>query len=105
MPLGTNKIVSSIVDRNTRPLEVYAVQLQAGRQVRFRVVPDTDLSEVDLYNPGSTAVASGNNTLAFGSYISEKTTWTKDFAPAVSGTYYFVVSAEGSSQRYTLSIA
>lgn len=92
--IGTG--VASVVDINTKPLDVYFIELEAGREMqiqstRGRCCP---YIELQLLNP--------NGSMAF--YTGAGNPETYFFIPALSGTYYLTVQAHDSSAYYTLLV-
>lgn len=101
-PITVGTSTSSVVDNQTKPRDVYAIELEAGHDVRFKISHSTCCYlRVTLLNPGSTSVEGGKVSVAFGDQADH--TWDRTFSPAVSGTYYIVVEASVPSQPYTLS--
>ena len=100
--IGRGSKVNSVVDVNTKPDDVYSIDLVAGQEVEFTIdAPDGSL-QIILFNPGSKSVNQQNSRA-----------WTKraftgrsqfPFPPAISGTYYLAVEPYGSAQRYTLTV-
>jgi len=93
--------VVSTVDNKTKVRDVYALELTAGQEVRFAVTTSQYLY-VALMNPDSKAIETRRYSEAFNTSVSRN--WNGDFTPAVSGTYFFVVTAQASAQQYNLTI-
>lgn len=103
IPLELRTTVTSVVDRNTKRSDVYALVLSAGQQVRFTVEPSVMCLGYYLYNPGTKSIESNQDSVAwwescYGGIL------RRDFTSAISGTYYFEVRAGGSGQRYNLTV-
>ena len=105
-PLSLSTTASSVVDKDLNPRDVYALSLTAGQEIQFTVTKQYGSGQVltfDLASPGSQSFQTGNVTLAFSSRIAwSSTTWTRNFAPPVTGTYYFAITAAISAQTYTV---
>jgi hypothetical protein len=103
-PLAVGEEVSSIVDINTKPKDVYAIELVAGQEVVFTLSGPSKEIYVQLANP-DTQSFDGPFTYAIYQDLPVDPGWRRTFLPAVSGTYYLSVSARHSSQPYTVSVA
>ncbi|MFA5375611.1 MAG: PPC domain-containing protein, partial [Dehalococcoidia bacterium] len=99
LALGSSR--ASMVDSSTKPRDVYAVSLVAGQEVQFSVTGHSSYLYFILANPGSTSFATSSYSQAF--YTGSSSAWSIKFVPAVSGTYYFEVTATGSGQSYTIA--
>ncbi|MGB8645469.1 MAG: protein kinase [Anaerolineae bacterium] len=93
--------VSSVVDNQTKQRDVYAMDLVGGQEVRFTVIP-SGYVRFNLFNPSSKSIETNRYSEAF--HDGRDSKWVADFMPAVSGTYYFSVSATGTGQKYSLSV-
>ena len=103
-PLQLCQTVTSVIDKRTRPIDVYSIQLQAGQSVRFRIQCN-EFCSLSLWNPNtinvrSTAVGadvftvrSNNNREDF-----------KAYTAAVDGTYLVSIRASRSGDRYIASV-
>ena len=106
-PLAVGATVSSVVDVNTKLRDVYALELTAGQEVQFRVDGAGGTSDYVypiLADPGSTSFETGSTTLAFSERTQYNDPWTRNFVPAVSGTYFLAIKARQTGQAYTLSV-
>lgn len=90
--------VSSVIDQNTKPQDYYAIELQAGRQVQFQVSPSNCVG-VRLFNPQQ--AQSDDFTTAFQGGACNDASW--NLTPAVSGIYYFRVTANNTGIVYTFA--
>lgn len=98
--LGLNVAVSSVVDEDTKPSELYRLDFTAGQVVLLTVDAPSGMGSLRLYNPTLATLDSvGSEDLAAGWSISSSI--SREFVPAVSGTYYAKITADGSGQRYT----
>jgi protein involved in polysaccharide export with SLBB domain len=102
-PVEVPGVIASVIDKITRPVEVYSVGLAAGQTVLF----ETDVAEgrayFDLYAPGTTILWDIADR-EFRYYSPSPTSWT--FTPAVSGTYYLRISTVSyTGQAYTLKMS
>jgi hypothetical protein len=103
-PLQLCQTVTSVIDRNTRPVDVYSVQLQAGQSVRLRIQCNQNCS-LNFWNPNTTRIA---NTLSavhrVWSSNDREDSW--GYTAAVSGTYPVSITTTGthSPVRYTASV-
>lgn len=103
-PLQLCQAVTSVIDRNTRPVDVYSVQLQAGQSVRLRIQCNQNCS-LNFWNPNTTRIA---NTLSavhrVWSSNNREDSW--GYTAAVSGTYSVSITTTGthSPVRYTASV-
>ena len=101
LPLGDS--IRSVVDRNTKKRDVYAVSLSAGQEVRLSVVALANGGfRAVLVNPGARDL-DGAYTKGFEETMYEGN--KKVFTPAVSGTYSLVFEANQTGQAYTFSLA
>lgn len=103
-PLCLETTVSSVIDFDTKKYDVYAVQLKAGDQVRFALNTSHTVIAI-LLNPDSKSMAENDISRAFSENAYSNPKWQRDFTPATSGTYYFVVQAVFSGESYTLKIS
>ena len=97
--MGTSR--SSVVDTDTKPRDVYALTLTAGQEVQFRANMQGAL-RFQLAHPGSQSFRTEAVTLAFN--LRPSGSWTREFVPAVTGTYYLAVIAQSSAQPYTVEV-
>ena len=97
--------ISSVIDNNTKPRDVYSIDLIVGQEVRFTSTDDPRL-RFHLYNPSSTSIELGRVSEAWsvnqGYYVFVNL--SQNFTPAVSGKYYLSVEATGTGQKYQLSV-
>jgi hypothetical protein len=86
-PLQLGQAVSSVIDEDTRPIDVYSVQLQAGQSVRFRIQCNQHCS-LSLWNPNTINVRSnavGADVFTVGSNSNRE--GFRVYTAAVDGTY------------------
>ncbi len=96
--------ITSVIDVNSKPRDVYAIELQAGDTLK---IVTTWLMEIDVLNPGSESFDSGSIVqVCYGGC------WSKNFSfvAAVSGTYYLgmvtVPNMNGQNGlKYTMSLS
>lgn len=111
LPLGVKQ--SSVVDKNLKPRDVYALSLTAGQEVQLQLDSQSVLT-VELAEPGSTSFQTGSVTLAFdtetGTWEEQlfgtgaTVSWTQNFTQPVTGTYYLAVISDDSAQPYTIQV-
>ncbi len=102
--LTTCSKVGSTIGSEAKPRDVFALDLVAGQEIRFSVVPTTSgYLSYALYNPGSRSIETKQASYAFSDSGSGR--WARDFIPAVSGTYYFAIGSDRSEQRYTVTVS
>lgn len=93
--------VISVVDRNTKPRDVYDLYLTAGQTLEL-VVDAPYRYWFYIANPGSLSFDrdrwTGRKFCAIGCAGTSEAT----FYPAVSGTYYLAVSTDSEAIRYSL---
>lgn len=83
------------------------LSLNAGTRYTFTVVSgDEGIGEVRLYNPNIGTVTSQykKDSTAWGK-SGLANPWSYEFTPAKSGTYYLAVRADGSGQRYAVTVS
>jgi uncharacterized repeat protein (TIGR02543 family) len=105
--LALGATVSSVVDVNAKLWDIYALNLTAGQEVQFRVDGvggSSDYVYPILANPGSGSFATNSITEAFSANTRYNDPWSRNFAPAVSGTYYLGIKARSAGNAYTLSV-
>jgi DNA-binding CsgD family transcriptional regulator len=102
-PLRLGQPVASIIDRQAKPYDVYALPLKAGRTLHVQVTASSDAFGVILAAADAPDLL-GTPGIPFGPFLCNFTNpCVKDFAIAADGTYTLVVgSNEGSGVRYTL---
>ena len=93
-------VISSVIDTNTRPVEVYAVDLVAGQTVLFEPNVEVSGAYFELYVPDTTS-AWDRADRQFYQSVSTRS-WT--FTPATSGTYRLRIRAQSTGQPYTLTM-
>jgi hypothetical protein len=101
LALGTT--VGSVVDVDTKPSEVYAVDLVAGQTMLVTVSAPNGLRSLELYNPGTASILSADSG-DFADDWSVGDSLTAQFVPAVSGVYYLRVRADNQGQPYELQV-
>jgi hypothetical protein len=99
--------VTSVIDQNTKPRDVYAVALAAGTTLRIDLKIGFAWSRMIVANPGSTSLDNDEGTLLwdYGAICCFDRSGTYSFTAAVSGTYYVAFSTKDTSQRYTLKLS
>jgi hypothetical protein len=104
-PLQLGQAVTSVIDRDTRPVDVYSVhQLQAGQSVRFRIQCNQHCN-LSLWNPNTIDVRSnavGADVFTVGSNSNRE--GFKVYTAAVDGTYPVSIRAYRSGDRYIASV-
>jgi hypothetical protein len=99
MPLELGASVTSVIDTDIKPDEIFAVALEAGQSLQFDL-QGSDMMELWVLNPGSssTADAQGPQLCNYHKLCSPT------FNAAVAGTYYVDVRARAQAIRYTLIV-
>jgi len=102
-PLRLGQAVTSIIDRQAKPDDLYAVQLKAGQTLHVQVTASSDAFGVVLAAPGAQDLL-GEPGIPLGTFLCNfQTPCQKDFPVAADGTYTLVVGTdEGAGVRYTL---
>jgi len=100
LSLGASR--GSVVDKEAKPRDVYALSLTAGQEVQLKVTIPNGYLTFQLAKPGSQSFQTGNVALAFSQR--DYSTWTRNFAPPVTGTYYLAIIADTSAQPYTIEV-
>ena len=98
--------ISSVVDQQTKPRDVYAVQLAAGQTLQLNLGVKAGLFayRIEIANPDAVSFATGvwhGQTLC--DYYNASC--QAAFSPAVAGTYYVAVVALDSTVAYTLHLS
>ncbi|MGB0386022.1 MAG: hypothetical protein ACPGWR_14545 [Ardenticatenaceae bacterium] len=100
IPLEFGTPVTSVVDEDTKPREVYAVNLAAGQMLRVEIESDPNVS-VYIAKPGTKSFDdTKGEPLCNGTRSCNKT-----FLAAVEGTYYLNVKTSQSGIGYTMTIS
>ena len=103
-PLQLCQAVTSVIDKRTRPIDVYFIQLQAGQSVKFRIQCN-EFCSLSLWNPNTPNVRStavGANVFTVRSHNNRED--SKAYTAAVDGTYPVSIRASRSSDRYIASV-
>lgn len=100
-PLQLCQAVTSVIDRDTRPVDFYSVQLQAGQSVRFRI-QCTPNCELRLWNPNTRPANPLSAVVRV--WSSRNREDSEEYTAAVGGTYPVSITAKRSSVRYTASV-
>jgi hypothetical protein len=95
--LGTS--ITSTIDKDTKPRDVFAVNLSAGQTLRVDVTSTQDIT-VYLHKVGAVSV-DNSYYLTLCDYTKS---CTNTFLIPVSGTYYINVRARASGLQYTLKV-
>lgn len=103
MNLDMGTTVYSVVSQNSKPRDVYAISLQAGRTLYLDISVDGCLA-LDLYNPGSASIGRQDYSDAY-FWGACNSGWQGSFTPAISGTYYLAVNSRGDSNPYNLRVS
>ena len=103
LALGASQ--NSVVDKATKPRDVYAMSLSGGQEVQIEVTDYPGQLNFILAAPSSTSFDGNRYTTVFNSLgQSTYSPWSYTYTPSTSGTYYFAVNAwESGSQPYTIS--
>ena len=89
----------SVVDAATKPVEVYSVNLTAGQTILFDGATEPGTVIYELWAPDTTILWDSNDRL----FRYSDSSWS--FTPAITGTYYFRISANGyHGAAYTLTM-
>jgi hypothetical protein len=102
-PIQLGTPVTSIIDLNNKPRDVYAIDLHTGQTVSFSVSTPGN-STIDVANPKSTSFGGGSYTRATtaGSGGGGETV---RLDVSTDGTYYVAVTTAGSGVSYTLTVS
>jgi hypothetical protein len=103
-PLQLCQAVTSVIDKRTRPVDVYSIQLQAGQSVRFRIQCN-EFCSLNLWNPNTINVRStavGATVFTVRSHDNLEN--VKAYTAAVDGTYPVSIRASRSGDRYIASV-
>ena len=100
-PLQLCQAVTSIIDKRTRPIDVYYVQRQAGQSVKFRIQCN-EFCSLSLWNPNTIDVRSGANVFTVRSNYNHEV--FKVYTAAVAGIYPLSIRASRSGDRYIASV-
>jgi hypothetical protein len=101
-PLQLCQVVTSVIDRDTRPVDVYSVQLEAGQSVRLRIQCNENCS-LNFWNPNTTRIAKTLSAV-FRVWSSRNREDSREYTAAVGGTYPVSITTRRSSVRYTASV-
>jgi len=96
-PIQLGQTVTSIIDSATKPADVYAIKLPVGQTVRFNAVCLGCGLRLVAPNP---AYGYAYDGCIFCERTDPTGQWSKEYTPAVAGTYYFVLVAEAPETRY-----
>ena len=103
-PLELCQAVTSVIDKRTRPIDVYSVQLQAGQSVKFRIQCN-EFCSLSLWNPDTINVRStavGADVFTVRSHNNRED--SRAYTAAVDGTYLVSIRASRSGDRYIASV-
>ncbi len=100
VPLALGQTVTSILDFQTKPLDAFSVDLEAGQKVRVLVKSDKR-TFIGYANPDQ-ASFNGNSGVTLCNYA---TACAEVFAVAVGGTYYIRVSTDQAAVPYSLTVS
>jgi hypothetical protein len=103
-PLAIGSSQGSVVDKATKPRDVYALNLTAGEEIQVKVTHQYgQYLHYQLANPGSNSFRTNSVSLAF-TERDYRELWSMNFAPPVTGTYHLAIIADASAQSYTISV-
>jgi len=98
--LEVGQTVTSVIDRDTKKLDTYQIQLNAGQTIRIMVKCNGCFAGLLSPDSGGRYQGGGRNLpVSTNSGILNAT-----FTPAASGRYYFFLEAAGVGDKYLLSI-
>lgn len=102
-PLVLGQTVTSIVDRQAKHYDVYALQLRAGQTLHVEVSAATEAFGVIIAAPGAENLV-GDPGIPLGTFLCNYVNpCRKDFAIAADGMYTLVIGTDmGGGVRYTL---
>jgi hypothetical protein len=103
-PLQLCQAVTSVIDKRTRPIDVYSIQLQAGQSVKFRIQCN-EFCSLSLWNPNTINVRStavGADVFTVRSHNNRED--SKAYTAAVDGTYPVSIRASRSGDRCIASV-
>lgn len=101
-PLQLGQAVTSVIDKNTRPVDVYSIELDAGQSVRFRIQCN-DFCSLSLWNPNTINVRS-SSAAVFTVRSHDNREGFEAYTAAVDGTYLVSIRASRSGDRYIASV-
>jgi hypothetical protein len=100
-PLQLGQAVTSVIDRDTRPVDVYSVQLQAGQSVRFQIQCNQNCS-LSFWNPNTRPA--DRRSAVFRVWSAYNQEGSREYTAAVGGTYPVSITTNSSSVRYIASV-
>jgi hypothetical protein len=103
-PLAIGAEVSSTIDVNTKPRDVYAIELVAGQEVVFALNGSGRGIDVELAKPGAESFSARKYANVF-QQTNISSVWRHTFLPAISGIYYLALTANDNSQPYIISVS
>ena len=97
--------ITSVLDKDTKPSDVFAVELQAGTKMGIHF-DDYWCGSLFIADPGSTSMKSdgahtGTSLVDYPFFCPRDL----EFASAVAGTYYVVLTTNAKALQYTLSLS
>ena len=99
IPFALGNTITSILDRDTRPQDVFSLSLNTG-QTLIITLKSSKITDAQLYKPGTVTVTNASND-----YLCyQRRDCTTTFDIAATGTYYLRISVYDSGVKYTLSI-
>jgi hypothetical protein len=98
-PIQINTPVTSLIDVNTNPRDVFAVDLHRGQSISF-VVNTKGNATIEVANPKSTSFDAGYIRATI---IGANGGTTAPLTISVDGTYYVAVTTNQSGLSYTLN--
>jgi hypothetical protein len=102
-PLSKDEEAAGILDLHTMPRHVYALELQAGVEIRI-TLSEGENAYVELADPGAGSIVNGDYTWAMDRVWVDTPPWQGTFTPAVDGTYYLIISPSDGSQTMPYKI-
>jgi hypothetical protein len=105
-PIQLGQTVSGTLDSSTKQNDVYSISLTYGQQVELTVSNAANQTEnvMWLLQPGIKSIADGGSVASADTY-NDNNAGQIVYTPAVSGTYYIQVQAQGHNDSYQLSTA
>lgn len=102
MKLDLGSTVYSVVAYDSKPRDIYAIALKAGRPLYLDAFVQNGCVFIYIYNPGSSSIVRTQYSQA--TYLQACGEKHDIFTPAISGTYYIGIEPSGITGPYTLHI-
>lgn len=107
-PVAAGTTVTSVADSNTKPRDVYAIEMEAGATLHLEValLSQPSRATITVANPGSTSFDNGEiselgKLQAWVDYYARDPD-TGDFSAAVTGVYYVCLVPDRGGVKYSM---